>query len=41
MLAYYLGDLTERLPKRDEVRGWEVSVVCVSCISLELTSTGT
>ena len=27
MLAYYLGDFTERLPKRDEVGGWEVSIV--------------
>jgi hypothetical protein len=37
MLAYYLGDLTERLPKRDEVGGWEVSVVTnVSRTPLEL-----
>jgi hypothetical protein len=37
MLAYYLGDLTERLPKRDEVGGWEVSVVKnVSRTPLEL-----
>jgi hypothetical protein len=27
MLAYYLGDFTDRLPKRDEVGGLEVSIV--------------
>lgn len=27
MLAYYFTDLTERLPKRDEVGGWR-SVFC-------------
>ena len=27
MLAYYLTEITERLPKRDEVGGWEVSIM--------------
>ncbi|KAI9431177.1 ARM repeat-containing protein [Lactarius indigo] len=32
MLAYYLGDLTERLPKRDEVGGWEELEATLHCI---------
>jgi hypothetical protein len=26
MLSYYLGDLTTRLSKKDEIGSWEVSI---------------
>ena len=42
MLAYYLGDLTDRLPKRDEVGGLEVSIVTAGVRRTDTSSvTGT
>ena len=41
MLAYYLGDLTCQLPKRDEVGGLEVSIVTAGVHRIDTSAPGT